>query len=89
MGDEHDRASLGLELLDPAQALRLEQLVADGEHLVDEQHVGVEVDGDGEPEAHVHARRVVLDRLVDELGELGEVDDVVEDAGRSRVRPMP
>ena len=80
VGDEHDRPSLGLELLDPAQALGLEQLVADGEHLVDEQHVGVEVDGHGEPEAHVHARRVVLDRLVDELLQLGEGDDLVEAA---------
>ena len=80
VGDEHDRAALALELLDPAQALDLEHLVADGEDLVDEEHVGIEVDGDGEPEAHVHPRRVVLHRLVDELGELGEVDDGVEDA---------
>ena len=78
--DEHDRPALGLELLDPAQALHLERLVADGEHFVDEQDVGVEVDGHGEAEADVHPGRVVLDRFVDELGELGELDDVVEDA---------
>ena len=79
VGDEHDRAALGLELLDPAQAFHLERLVADGEDFVDEEDVGVEVDGHGEAEAHVHPRRVVLDRFVDELGELGELDDVVED----------
>ena len=83
VGDEHDRAPLGLELPDPAQALGLEQLVADGEHLVDEQHVGIEVDGDGEAEAHVHPRRVVLDRLVDELLQLGEARRSRRSGGRS------
>ena len=79
VGDEHDRAPLGLELFDAAEALGLEQLVADREDLVDEEDVGIEVHRHGEAEAHVHAGRVVLDRLVDELGELGEADDVVED----------
>ena len=79
VGHEHDRPAIRLELLDPAQALRLEQLVPDREHFVDQQHVRVEIDGDGEAEPDVHPRRVVLDRLVDELGELGEGDDVVED----------
>ena len=78
MGHEHDRAAFVLELVDPVEALALEGLVADREHLVDEQHVGVDVDGDREAEAHVHARRVVLHLLVDELLELGERDDVVE-----------
>jgi hypothetical protein len=36
------------------------------------------VNRDGEPEAHVHARRVRLHRRVDELLELGELDDLVE-----------
>ena len=55
-----------------------EALVADGEHLVDEQHVGIDVDRDGEPEPHVHAGRVGLHRRVDELLQLGELDDLVE-----------
>ena len=78
MGDDDDRAALVLELVHAVEALALERLVADREHLVDEQHVGVDVDGDREAEAHVHARRVVLHLLVDELLELGELDDVVE-----------
>ncbi len=36
------------------------------------------MDGDGEREPHVHARRVELDLGVDELLDAGEVDDVVE-----------
>ena len=78
VGDDHDRASLVLELVHPVEALALERLVADGEHLVDEQDVGIDVHGDREAEPHVHARRVVLHLLVDEPLELGELDDVVE-----------
>ena len=55
-----------------------EAFVADGEHLVDQQHVGIDVDRDGEAEAHVHAGRVGLHRRVDELPQLGELDDLVE-----------
>jgi hypothetical protein len=44
-----------------------EALVADRQHLVDQQHVGIDVDGHGEAEAHVHAGRVGLDRRVDEV----------------------
>ena len=45
-----------------AQALPLELGVADGQHLVDEQDLGLEVRGDGEREPDVHAARVALDR---------------------------
>ena len=80
VGDEHDRAALALELAHPLEALALEGLVADREHLVDQQQFGLDVDRDREPEPHVHARRVVLHLRVDELPELGEGDDVVEPA---------
>ena len=66
------------ELGELVEALVREALVADGEHLVDEQHVGIDVDRDGEPEPHVHAGRVRLHRRVDEVLELGELDDLVE-----------
>ena len=67
-----------LELADLVQALALERLVADGQDLVDQQDVGADVDGHGEPEAHVLAGAVVLDLVVDERLELGEGDDLVE-----------
>ena len=68
----------GAKVVELLEALALELGVADGEHLVDEQDVGIDVDRDREPEPHVHARRVVLHRRVDEVLEAGEVDDLVE-----------
>ena len=60
------------ELGELLEAPPLELGVADREHLVDEQDVGIDVDRHREPEPHVHARRVVLHRRVDELLEPGE-----------------
>ena len=75
---DDDRPALALELVQTVQALLLEALVADGEHLVDEQHVGFDVHGDREAEPDVHARGVETHLVVDELLELRERDDVVE-----------
>ena len=75
---QQNRLSAASELGELVEALVREPLVADGEHLVDEQHVGLDVNRHGEAETHVHAGRIRLDRRVDELPELREVDDVVE-----------
>ena len=78
-----------LELEDLAEALALKRLVADGEHLVEQQHVGLEVRRDGEAEPHVHAGRVRPHRQVDEPLELGERDDLVESLARRTRRLRP
>ena len=75
--DEDDRAAAVLELGDLAEALALELLVADREHLVEQQHIGLDVRRDGEAEPHVHPRRVGAHGQVDELLELRERDDLV------------
>ena len=75
---EQDRAPLGGHVAHLAQALRLERGVADREHLVHEQDLGLEVRRDGERQAQVHAARVALHRRVDEPLDLGEGDDLVE-----------
>src|SRR5437588_4578413 len=78
VGDEDDRAAALLELEDLAEALALERLVPDGEDLVEQQDVGLEVGRDREPETHVHPGRVRPHRQVDELLEPRERHDLVE-----------
>ncbi len=51
VGHDEDRPALLLELLDPADALALEALVAHGQDLVDHQDVGVHVHGDRKAQA--------------------------------------
>ena len=70
--DEDDRPPALLELVDLAEALALELLVADGEHLVQQQDVDVQVCGDGEAQAHDHPGRVRTDGELHEALELGE-----------------
>ena len=83
---EQNRFSPALELAEFVQALVGEALIAHGEHLVHEQHVGVDVNGHRKPEAHIHARRVGLHRRVDELLQLGELDDLIEPPGDLALR---
>ncbi len=66
MADENDRATRTTDLFHLAHAAPLELRVADGQHLVDEQDVGLDVSSDGERESEVHPRRVALHRRVDE-----------------------
>ena len=63
--------------------------VADREDLVDDQDLGLEMGGHGEGQAHVHAAGVALDRRVEELLDLGELDDLVELARLISARFMP
>ena len=86
VADEDDGAARAGDLLHLPEALALEAEVADREDLVDEQDLGLEVCGHGEGEAHEHAGGVALDRGVEELGDLGELDDVVELAPDLRPR---
>ena len=61
MRDEHDRSPLVAQPIEDVEALLLEGGVADREHLVDQQDVGVHLDRHREGQTHVHARGVVLE----------------------------
>src|SRR4051794_27512836 len=78
MGDEDDRLASGLELVELLEALLLERGIPDGEHLIDEKHVRVDLDRHREREAHGHAGGVVLELEVEKALELGEPNDVVK-----------
>jgi hypothetical protein len=81
VGHEHQRRALGDDLAHALQALLLEAGVTHGQHLVDQQDVGLEEGGDGKPESHLHAARVELDLAVHRALDLREVDDAVEALG--------
>src|SRR5688500_19898659 len=75
---EKHGASAACDVVEFSDALLLKLGVADREHLVDEQHVGFEMCGNGKRQPHVHAARVMLDGSVDESPDFGELDDLVE-----------
>ena len=75
---EQDRGVLLLQPLRELDALALEGQVADREHFVEDQDLGVQVRRHREREPHVHAAGVALDGRVDELPHPGELDDRVE-----------
>jgi hypothetical protein len=77
VGDQHDRHALAAELVEVVEAAPLELLVADRDDLVHDQDLRVQVHRDREAQPDVHARRVDLDRGVDELLEPAEGDDLV------------
>ena len=71
------------------EALLLEALVADGENLVEQQDVEVDLDRDRVGEPNLHSRREVLQLLVHEALELRERDDLVVTRSRALVGDRP
>src|SRR5262249_17147782 len=59
----------------------LECCVADREHLIDQQYLGLDMGGYRKAEADHHPRRVVLQRLVDERLDFRESYDLVKLCG--------
>jgi hypothetical protein len=59
------------------ETLLLERRVANREHLVDQEDIGIDLDHHREREPHVHAGGVVLQLQLRELLELREFDDPV------------
>ena len=84
MRDEQDRPAALSERGDDAEALSLEALVPDREHLVEQQHVCFEERRDRKPQPHRHPGRVRPHRAVDRVLELRERDDLVEPLADAR-----
>src|SRR5258708_38443132 len=78
MADVQDSASLARDVAYFAQGLFLERRVANRQHFVDEDNLGLEMRRDREPQPHVHSARIMFDRSVDKLVHFGECHDLVE-----------
>jgi hypothetical protein len=79
--DENDCHTIALELLHATDAFLLECHVSDGQHFVDDQHLRVEVCRNRKPQPGVHPTRITFHGSVNEFGDAGEIDDLVEPPG--------
>src|SRR5207253_9719228 len=80
VADEYHGPALARDVAHLAEAFLLELGVPDGEHLVDEQDLRLQVRGYREREPYLHAARVALHGGVEKAPDAGELDDVVEAA---------
>ena len=85
MGDEEQCLPLAEQRLDASVALFAERLVADREHLVDEQNGLVELRDDREGHAYLHAAREMLVGRVEHVRRLCEIDDRIEPLSELRL----
>src|SRR5712691_2060846 len=78
MADKKDRAPRLDKVAHLAETLFLERRIADREHLVDGQNLGIQMRRHGKRQPYVHSAAVALDRRVDEVIDIGESDDFIE-----------
>src|SRR5215467_10515705 len=78
MRDEDDRPTCPSQRAHSIKALLLEAQVADSQHFVQEQNLRLQMGNDRKPQSDVHSGGVPLDRYVDELPDLREVDNTLE-----------
>ncbi len=75
---EQHGPSPATQILHRADAFLLERGVANRQHLIDDEHVGLEVRGHREAKPQAHAARITLDGRVDETLHARELDDRIE-----------
>src|SRR5215813_1148075 len=78
MADEQHRSPLFCDVVHFAQALLCERTVSDREHFIHYQYFRLQVSRHREGQSQVHSTRVMFDRSVDKLFDLGEGDDLIE-----------
>ena len=73
---EHHGLLVGTKLVHAFHAFALKCHVANRQGFIDNQDIGAHHGGDGKGQPHIHARGIGLDRAIDEIVQLGELDDV-------------
>ncbi len=64
------------DLLHAAVALGLEKDIPDRERLINDQDLRLDVDRKRKCQTHEHTARVRLDRLIDEIANLGKIENL-------------
>ena len=76
MGYHDDRRAVFANLLHAAVALGLEKDIPDRERLINDQDLRLDVDRKRKCQTHEHTARVRLDRLIDEVANLGKIENL-------------
>src|ERR1041385_7002325 len=61
-----------------AEAFFLKRIIANGKDFIQDENFRVEISGDRECQAYLHAARIALDRNINESFHLGELDNLIE-----------
>lgn len=75
MGNENNSYPIFFEFFHLGKTFGLEGSIAYGENFVNNKDFGIDVDGDSESQAHIHARRVMFDGLFYKFPKTGKVDN--------------
>ncbi len=75
---EQQRLAALLKIANARQALGLESDIADSQNFVNQQDVGINLHGHGEPEPDIHAAGIVLDGHVQKFPDTGEFHNPVK-----------
>jgi len=78
MAYKKNRPAMAGDILHFAQAFFLEFRVSDGQNLVHDQNLGLQMRRDGEREPHIHPGAIPLHRRVDIPRTAGELDNLIE-----------
>src|SRR5437764_14283691 len=78
MGDKEDRRSAIYNFPAATETLLLEEHISRRQRFVDKENIRINADRRAESEPGLHATRVSLKRLVNDMTQLSKVDNVVE-----------
>ena len=81
MRDEQNRHPTLTKLLDPRKAFALECLVPHRKRLIHNEDIGLDMDGNGECEPHIHTTRIGADWLVNKIANIGKGGNGIEPRG--------
>src|SRR5436309_2337231 len=78
MGDKEDRSPALYNFPDATETLLLEEHISRRQRFINKENVRINADRCAKSEPGLHATRIGLKRLVNDVPQLGKVDDVVE-----------